>query len=89
VPQGLIAGLSQEQIDAIHEWKSSDLFNEKERAVLQYTDEETQDIRVSSEIFDAVKEFLTEEQVVELTIVIGFYSMISRFLETLQIELES
>jgi alkylhydroperoxidase family enzyme len=82
-------GVPQDQIDAVRDWSSSDLFNEQERAVLQYTDEVTNDVRVSDETVQALRAFLNEEQTVELTIAIGYYGMMSRVLESLQIELES
>jgi 4-carboxymuconolactone decarboxylase len=88
VPIGLVAGLTEEQIKTMHRWKDSPLFSDQERAVLQYTDEVAQNIRVSEETFRAVRDFLTEEQVVELTTTIGYYGMVSRILEALEIELE-
>ena len=88
VPIGLRAGLTEQQIKTLHQWKVSSLFNDQERAVLHYTDEVAQNIRVSEETFRAVRDFLTEEQVVELTTTIGYYGMVSRILEALEIELE-
>jgi alkylhydroperoxidase family enzyme len=88
VPIGLGSGLTEQQIKALHQWKDSPLFGDQERAVLQYTDEVAQNFRVSEETFKAVRDFLTEEQVVELTTTIGYYGMVSRILEALEIELE-
>lgn len=88
VPIGLMAGLTEEQIKTMHQWKESPLFSDQERAVLKYTDEVAQNIRASEETFKAVRDFLTEEQVVELTTTIGYYGMVSRILEALEIELE-
>jgi len=88
VPIGLRAGLTEQQIKALHRWRDLPLFSDQERAVLQYTDEVAQNIRVSEETFKAVRDFLTEEQVVELTTTIGYYGMVSRILEALEIELE-
>ncbi len=88
VPLGLAAGLTEQQIKTMRQWKDSPLFSDQERAVLQYTDEVAQNIRVSEETFEALKDFLTEEQIVELTTTIGYYGMVSRIIEALQIELE-
>jgi alkylhydroperoxidase family enzyme len=88
VPLGLKAGLTDEQIETLHRWKDSSLFSVQERAVLEYTDEVAQNIRVSEKTFNAIREFLTEEQIVELTTTIGYYGMVSRILEALEIELE-
>lgn len=89
VPIALRLGVREEQIDALHDWKKSGKYNEQERAVLQYTDEVTQNIRVKDDTFAAVRSFLNEEGIVELTTTIGYYGMVCRILEALQVELES
>ena len=86
--RGLSVGLTREQITAIHDWHNSSLFDEQEQAVLAYTDEVERDIRVRDETFDKLTSFLSEHAVVELTIVIGYYGMVSRFLIALDVELE-
>ena len=89
VPIALRVGIREEQIDALRDWKNSGAFSEQERAVLQYTDEVTRNIRVKDDTFAAVRSFLDEEGVVELTTTIGYYGMVCRILEALQVELES
>lgn len=88
VPIGLQAGLSQQQIDDISNWENSDLFNDTERAALRYTDEVAVNIRVSDETFSTLKNVFNDQEIVELTITIGYYGMVSRLLEALQVELE-
>ncbi|MGE5252800.1 MAG: carboxymuconolactone decarboxylase family protein [Planctomycetaceae bacterium] len=85
----LRVGVRQGQIDALPDWKNSGQFNEQERAVLQYTDEVTQNIRVRDDTFAAVRGFLNEEGMVEFTTTIGYYGMVCRILEAFQVELES
>ena len=89
VPVALRMGVRQEQIDALHDWENSGNFNEQERAVLRYTDEVTKNIRVKDDTFAGVRSFLNEEGIVELTTTIGYYGMVCRILEALQIEVES
>lgn len=84
----LRVGVRQAQIDALTEWEHSPEFNETEKAILRYTDEETLNCRVQDETFAAVREILSEEGIVELTTTIGYYGMVCRILETLQVELE-
>ena len=88
VPMALAAGANHEQIDALSDWMDSNEFNEQERAVLRYTDEVSQDIRASDDTFSKIREFLTEQEIIELTVTIGYYGMVCRTLEALQIELE-
>jgi alkylhydroperoxidase family enzyme len=78
----------QAQIDALPHWENSSEFSETEKAILRYTDEETMNVRVKDETFNAVRAILSEEGVVELTTAIGYYGMVCRILETLQVELE-
>ena len=85
---GRKAGISQAQIDALADWRTSPLFDDQERAVLAYTDEVSRGYRARDATFAALNGFLDDEQVVELTIAIGFYEMVCRVLEALQIELE-
>ena len=89
IPIALRTGLRQEQIDDLPNWESSGKFSQQERAVMRYTDEVTKNIRVKEDTFAAVRSFLSEEGIVELTTVIGYYGMVCRILEALQIELES
>ncbi|HEX9158392.1 MAG TPA: carboxymuconolactone decarboxylase family protein, partial [Syntrophales bacterium] len=88
VPIALRMGVRQEQIDALTDWETSRHFNEQERAVLRYTDEVTKNIRVKDDTFAAVRKFLNEEGMVELTTNIGYYGMVCRILEAFQIELD-
>ena len=81
-------GVSQSQVDGIAGWVHSEAFDDRERAVLRYTDEVTQNVRASDATFQTLREFLAENETVELTIVIGYYNMVSRILESMQVELE-
>ncbi len=82
-------GVTKQQIEALPAWENSAAFNAQERAVLQYTDELTRNIRVKEDTFAGLKSFLNEEGIVELTIAIGYYGMVCRLLEGLEVELEA
>ncbi len=85
---GLKAGLTKDQIKELGTWKSSDKFSEMERAVLLYTDEVSVNVRVSDSTFADLRRFFDDPAVVKLTAIIGYYGMVVRILEALQIELE-
>ena len=85
---GLESGLSQAQIDALGAWRTSPAYDDQERAVLTYTDEVSSGYRAQDATFKALEGFLSTEQIVELTVTIGYYEMVCRILEALQIELE-
>lgn len=86
---GLKCGVPQAQIDALPEWESTKVFDETERAVLRYTDEVTRGYRASDATYAALKPALNDAQIVELTVTIGFYGMICRVLEALQVDIEA
>jgi alkylhydroperoxidase family enzyme len=84
----LQCGIGQNKINDISDWPVSKQFDERERAVLAYTDEVAQDIRVRDETFARLRTFLSEPEIVELTAVIGYYGMVCRILVALEVELE-
>jgi AhpD family alkylhydroperoxidase len=88
VPHGLKAGLTQAQLDALDSWTVSTLFDAKERAVLAYTDAMTREIRVPEGVFAAVRAFLNDRDLVELTATVGGYNLVSRFLEAMKVDHE-
>lgn len=81
-------GVRQEQLDRLAAWETDAAFNEQERAVIRYATEVTQDVKVANATFDALRKFLDNEQIVELTLNTAFYNMVVRFLVPMQVDLE-
>jgi len=81
-------GLTPEQVAALSDWQPSDLFDEKQRALLAYTDAVTRDLDVPDAVFADVRQHFSERQVVELTMLIGAYNMLTRFLKALKVDPE-
>ena len=81
-------GVSEAECDALKDWGRSRFFDTRERAVLAYCDAMTRDIKVSDEIFDAVRPHFDDKNMVELTVLIGTYNMHVRVLQALDIDLE-
>src|SRR5499427_1450690 len=59
-------GLTPEQVTAIGNWRSSKLFNDRQRALLAYTDAMTQQIDVPDDVFTEMRKHFSERQAVEL-----------------------
>ncbi len=78
-------GVTQEQLDALPNWRASKLFDTSTRAVLAYAEAMTRDIKVSDEVFEGVRAIYDDRQVMEITAVIAAYNLVSRFLVALQI----
>jgi len=85
IPHALKEGLTQSQVDALAHWQNSDAFGEADRAVLAYTDAMTKEIQVNDSVFAAVRSHFDDRLLVELTVTIASYNLVSRFLEAFQI----
>lgn len=88
VPFALKAGLTQQQLDALRDWRRSSLFQEADRAVLEYAEVMTRSIQVPDAVFAAVARHFDVRQTVELTATIAGYNLVSRFLEALKVDHE-
>ena len=79
-------GVSEDKITAVPAWQVSPLFDAHERAVLAYADGLVLDGgRIADGVFAALKAFLTDEQILELTYITCLYEMhavMSRALRT-------
>jgi alkylhydroperoxidase family enzyme len=79
-------GVSEDKIAAVPAWQVSSLFDAHERAVLAYADGLVLDGgRVADGVFAALKAFLSDEQILELTYITCLYEMhavMSRALRT-------
>jgi isovaleryl-CoA dehydrogenase len=92
----LKAGVSKDTLQAVFDspvngrgWKRNDwgtgVLGDKEKAVLVYTDQMTIGVEVEDETAEALKGFLDDKQVVELTATIAAYNAVSRFLVALDV----
>ncbi|TWT48032.1 Carboxymuconolactone decarboxylase family protein [Rubripirellula amarantea] len=82
----LKAGLSEEQLDSMNA-DALDLFDEQERAVLQYADQLTQTANVDSNVVEKVKTFLDDRQLVTLAAAVALANFTNRVNHGLAIEL--
>ena len=81
-------GLTPEQVTAIADWQPSKLFSEPQRALLAYTDAMTREVDVPDSVFLELRQHFSERQQVELTMLIGAYNMLTRFLQALKVDPE-
>ena len=83
-------GLSEEQIAAIPNWESAACFDLPQRAVLAYTDcLSAQNGQVPDEVFDALSEHLTDEEILELTYIVATYGMHGVISRALRLEFDA
>jgi len=76
---GLRAGLTEQQIQDIDNYKSSSAFSEAEKLVLQYAEELTRNVKRTDDLLEQLKKHLTEGQIVELNLTIGMANLTNRF----------
>jgi AhpD family alkylhydroperoxidase len=84
-PIALKEGVTQAQLDDLANWEASERYTPQQRAVLHLTDGMTKNVQVPNDAVAAVREFLSDREVVELVATVGAYNMVSRFLEALDI----
>ena len=81
-------GLSQEQIEQVHDYQTSNLFSARERLALGYADRVTSSVDdVDDALFELIKsEFVASAAIVELTAIIAFENFRSKFNHALLVE---
>ncbi len=81
-------GMSEEKIKAIHEGSETKAFTEVERLVMRFTDDVVKNTRASDATFAPLAEKLSYQELQELVVTIGYYTMVSCFLETFDVDIE-
>lgn len=80
--------MPEEKIGAIDKGSSSPVFNELEQLVLRMAEEIFIRRKAGDETFNAILAHLSHEEMVELVVTIGYYQMVSCFLETFLVDIE-
>jgi alkylhydroperoxidase family enzyme len=81
-------GVSLEECEALKDWRASKFFSQAERAALAYIDAVIAAPEVPDDVFNAVRGYYGEREVVELTVLAGTYIMHNRVTTALKIDLE-
>jgi alkylhydroperoxidase family enzyme len=88
-PAARACGYSQAQLDALARWQGSDLFNEKERALLAYVD---QIVRIGSEVddktFAELARLFNAQEIVEVTMIAGSYMGTAMLTNALRVRID-
>ena len=87
-PIGLRVGLSRDEIEDLGKpiddmgWDGSDL------DLVRFTDEVVEDLEVTDETWSRVSESHSQTQMIELSLLAGYYMMLAAFLRTTRVPLE-
>jgi len=87
VRPSLSSGLSKDQLNRLAQWRDSDLFDDQQRAVLDYA-EHVATLAVDDAAYDNLARLFSAKEIIELTLTAAFYTNVSRVLQALQIEVD-
>jgi AhpD family alkylhydroperoxidase len=73
-------GVSDDKLFALEDWRGSNLFEERERAALEYAEAITlSDLEVDDALMARLRAHFDEDAIIELTALIAFQNMSSKF----------
>jgi alkylhydroperoxidase family enzyme len=79
-------GVSEEKIDALHDYATHPLYTEGERAALEYADRMTITGKdVDDNFFTELRSYYNDDEIVELTAVIAWENASSKFNRALRV----
>jgi alkylhydroperoxidase family enzyme len=81
-------GMADELLAGIRNGPDDPVFSDLQRLVMRYTDEVVASVRASDSTFDPLLVALSVQELQELTVTIGFYMLVSRYLETFGVDIE-
>ncbi|MGI9051447.1 MAG: carboxymuconolactone decarboxylase family protein [Ilumatobacteraceae bacterium] len=81
-------GMSDELLAAVHAGPGEPSLDEVQRLVVAYTDDLVANVRAADATFEPLRARLTMQELQELTITIGFYLAVARYLETFGVDIE-
>jgi AhpD family alkylhydroperoxidase len=77
---------SMEKVEALERWRESDVFDERERATLEYTEAVTMtDRHVGDDLSARLRQYFDDDAIVELTGLIAFQNLSSKFNSALDV----
>lgn len=80
-------GLSEAHLEALHEFETSPLFDERIKAALAYAEAMTySDRQVTPSLMARVKQYFDDDAVIELTALIAFQNLSSKFNAALDVQ---
>lgn len=82
--------VTAEEVSEVPNWANTKILGERERTAIEYAEEMSKTpVRVSDELFERLKKYFTEDQIVELTASIAYENYRARFNHALHIQSEN
>jgi alkylhydroperoxidase family enzyme len=81
-------GVTVAECEALKDWQASNLFNDRERALLAYVDAVLKGPELPDGAFEDLRRHFSEQEAVEITVIVGVYLMHNRVFTALKVDLE-
>jgi AhpD family alkylhydroperoxidase len=86
-PMAVEAGVTDELLAAVASYRTDPAFSDAERVALEYTERFCRDsARIDDELVERLRAHLGDDEIVELTLVIGKYLALGRFMQVLGLD---
>jgi alkylhydroperoxidase family enzyme len=82
-------GMTDALLEAIRHGADHPGFDDLQALVVRYTDDVVRNVRASDATFEPLRARLPLQDLMELTVTIGYYMMACRFLDTFDIDIEA
>jgi AhpD family alkylhydroperoxidase len=87
-PMAIQCGVSEQQLDALHRWNESGVFDDEQREVLALTDAMTNELDVPDEVWAPLAARYQPDELIELVLTAAYYSCVSRTLRALRMPVD-
>ena len=85
LPLARQAGLTERQIAEVARWRESALFTDAEKAALAFAEKATRGEAADDKEFGALRHHFSPREIVELTLLVGFYVSTAIFIKALAV----
>jgi alkylhydroperoxidase family enzyme len=89
LPMMRMCGYSEPQIAQVATWSSSELFDDRERALLAYVEQMAHGGDVDDATFDALARYFSPREIVEISVTVGNYYGTGLLTKALKIRIET
>jgi alkylhydroperoxidase family enzyme len=87
-PMAVSCGMSAAQLDALSQWRTSNAFSDKQRAILACADGMASGKGVDDAVFGELRKDYGDQEIVELTVTSTFYGAVAQITRALSVKLE-
>ena len=86
---GRSVGLTEDELRSMGNTKMCDTYSEADLCVIEYSEILTMDNSVSNEMYARLERYFSQEQIVELSMTVGFSAMVNRVHATFKTDIDA